>query len=180
MDYSSAWSSGRAEIRRNSDSGNDAPRYCFTLWWHPRRCPSLPSHFNRQVSRCHGQPIRRPGRVASSPDLKLTFLLPIAVDQPPWRSQSTVPISSSGSQCDNIAFFSSFSSYSDNLRSPRSLRYPSSDPAPLPPLLRSPRSLPRSPWLVFHTMDSFWCFPICILYFPHACVILRSLLDSLR
>jgi len=112
MDYSSAWSSGRAEIRRNSDSGNDAPRYCFTLWWHPRRCPSLPSRFNRQVSHCHGQPIRRPGRVAGSPDLKLTFLLPIAVDQPPWRSQSTVPISSSGSQMGNYQVRSNASPHS--------------------------------------------------------------------
>ena len=39
--------------------------------------------------------------MAGSPDLKLTFLLPIAVDQLPWRSQSTVPISSSGSQMGN-------------------------------------------------------------------------------
>jgi len=45
--------------------------------------------------------IWQPSRVASSPDLKLTFLLPIAVDQPTWISQSTVPISSSGSQMEH-------------------------------------------------------------------------------
>ena len=41
-------------------------------------------------------------------------------------------------------------------------------PLPLPFLLpfRSPRSFPRSLWLVSRTMDPFWCFPICILYFP--------------
>ena len=66
--------------------------------------------------------------------------------------------------CDNIAFFSSFSSYSDNLRSPRSLRYPSSDPAPLPPLLRSPRSLPapRDSCFILWTLSGAFRFVFCI------------------
>ena len=72
------------------------------------------------------------------------------------------------SVCDNIAFFLPFSLYSDDLRSPQSLRSLfrlSSNPS---------NSLPRSPWLVLRSVDSFpvmtariICFRL-LVSFPHA------------
>jgi len=86
------------------------------------------------------------------------YLIPSALAPKAHPHQQEVPIDI-GLPCDNIAFFSSFSSYSDDLRSLRSLQYPSSNPTPLPPLFRSLVSFPA----------------------PHdSCFVLWTLSDALR
>ena len=82
--------------------------------------------------------------------------------------------------CDNIALFSPFPLYSDNLRSLRSLRCPSpasaSAPTSFPILLfLSPLSMTRVSYY-----GLFLMFPDLYLVFPLDCVIPRSLLDSLQ
>jgi len=82
--------------------------------------------------------------------------------------------------CDNIALFSSFSSYSNDLCSLRLLRQlpsnsaPSAAPFPIP---SSPSPLPMTRVLYY---GLFLVFPDLCPVLPRICIILHLLLDSLR
>jgi len=82
--------------------------------------------------------------------------------------------------CDNIAFFSSFPLNSDDLRSLRSLRQPPSDSAPISAPLPIPLSPSPSPMTCVSCYGLFLVFTDLFPVFPCACIILHSLLDSLR
>ena len=83
-------------------------------------------------------------------------------------------------KCDNIAFFSSFPLNSDVLRSLRSLRQPPSDSAPISTPLPIPLSPSPFPITRVSRYGLFLVFTDLFPVFPRACIILRSLLDSLR
>jgi len=93
---------------------------------------------------------------------------------------STISALLSVTACDNIALFSPFPPYSDSLRSLRSLRHPPSASAPAPASFPIPSFLPPLFMTRVPYYGLFLMFPDLYLVFPLDCVILRSLLDSLR